>query len=88
MFRGLFTLIIQVYLSLIRPGFFYYLKLGGGGGGADSDLGHGAMKNSEIWHIHRVSQYKLAEEISILKSIFFYYANIYVNQFYAYFPKL
>ena len=39
-------------------------------GGADSapppsDLG--ATKNSEIWHVRRVSQYERADEIAILK---------------------
>ena len=52
-----------------RSGFFVYLKSGGGGGGGGggatpSDLGRGAHKNSEIWHVRRVSQYERADEIA------------------------
>ena len=53
------------------------------GGGADSappppsDLGRGATKNSEIWHIRRVGQYERADTISILKiKAFLNYANL------------
>ena len=42
-----------------------------------SDLGHGATKNSEIWHVRRVSQYECADKIAILKiKAFLNYANL------------
>ena len=68
-------------LTLKGPGFFVYLKSGGGGGGADSappsDLGRGATKNSEIWHVRRVSQYARVDEIAMLKiKEFLNYANL------------
>ena len=52
-----------------------------GGGGADSappsDLGRGATKNSEIWHVRRVHQYARADKIAMLKiKPFFNYANL------------
>ena len=59
-----------------RAGLFGYLKSGGGGGGGGgggfrrpppSDLGRGAAKNSEIWHVRRVSRYERADKIAILK---------------------
>ena len=68
-----------------RAGLFSLdLKSGGGGAGGippppppPSDLGRGATKNSEIWHVRRVSQYKRADEIAILKiKAFFNYANL------------
>ena len=70
-----------ITLTLKGPGFFVYLKSGGRGGGADSappsDLGRGAMKKSEIWHVRRVSQYERADEIAILKiKAFLNYANL------------
>ena len=55
-------------LTLKGPGFFVYLTAGGGGGGfrpPPPDLGRGATKNSEIWHVRRVSQYERADEIVI-----------------------
>ena len=57
----------------------------GGGGGEGgripppppSDLGRGAPKNSEIWHVRRVSQDQRADKISIVKiKAFFNYANL------------
>ena len=66
-------------LTLKGPGFFVYLKSGGGGtdSAPPSDLGRGATKNSEIWHIRRVGQYERADKISILKiKAFFEYANL------------
>ena len=71
-------------LTLKGPGFFVYFKSGGGGGGGGfgppppSDLGRGATKNSEIWHVRRVSQYERTDEIAILLKIkaFFNYANL------------
>ena len=67
-------------LTLKGPGFFVYFMTGGGGG-ADSappsDLGRGAPKNSEIWHVRRVSQDQRADKISIVKiKAFFNYANL------------
>ena len=66
-----------LFLSISSPG-------GGGvGGWADSappppsDLGRGATKNSEIWHLRRVSQYARADEIAMLKiKAFLNYANL------------
>ena len=73
----------QLGLTLKGPGFFVYFKSGGGGGGGGgfrpppSDLGRGATKNSEIWHIRRVGQYERADKISILKiKAFLNYANL------------
>ena len=43
------------------------------------DLGRGAVKNSEIWHARRVSQYERADEISIPKIKAFLNLQIYVN---------
>ena len=41
------------------------------------DLGRGAAKYSEIWHVRRVSRYERAVEISILKiKSFLNYANL------------
>ena len=61
-------------LTLKGPGFFDYLKSGGGGGGGrilpplgSRDLGRGATKNSEIWHVRRVIRYERADEFAILK---------------------
>ena len=72
-----------IHLTLKGRGFFVYLTAGGGGGGgrADSappsDLGRGATKNSDIWHVRRVSRYERADEISILKiKVFLNYANL------------
>ena len=66
-----------------RSGLFCPSQVRGGGGGGGglisqhpppSDL---ATKNSEIWHIRRVSQHKRADEISILKiKAFLNYANV------------
>ena len=76
---------VQRVNPLKGPGFFVYLKSGGGGGGggggADSappsDLGRGATKNSEIWHVRRVHQYARADKIAMLKiKPFFNYANL------------
>ena len=42
-----------------------------------SDLGRRAAKNSEIWHVRRVSRYERADEIAILKiKVFLNYANL------------
>ena len=66
-------------LTLKGPGFFVYLKSGGGGRPPPSDLGRGATKNSEIWHVRRVSQYERADEIAILKiKAFLNYANLFL----------
>ena len=46
-----------------RAGLFCLFQVRGGG----ADLGRGATKNSEIWHVRRVSQYERADEIAILK---------------------
>ena len=54
-----------IHLTLKGPGFFF-LSQGRGGGGGPA-LGRGATKNSEIWHVRRVSQYERADEIAILK---------------------
>ena len=59
--------------------------MAGGGGGAripppPQDLGRGATKNSEIWH---VSRYERADEIAILKIKAFLIMQIYVNYLYA-----
>ena len=64
-----------------RAGLFCLSQVRGGGGGADSappsDLGRGATKNSEIWHVRRVSQYARADEIAMLKiKAFLNYANL------------
>ena len=66
-----------------RSGLFCLSQVRGGGrgGGADSDppsdLSCGETKNSEIWHIRRVSQYERANKISILKiTAFLNYANL------------
>ena len=66
-----------------RAGLFCLSQVRGGGGGGGgfrpppSDLGRGATKNSEIWHVRRVSQYERAEEIAILKiKAFLNYANL------------
>ena len=69
----------QRNLTLKGPGFFVYLKSGGGGGfrPPPSDLGRGATKNSEIWHVRRVHQYARADKIAMLKiKPFFNYANL------------
>ena len=63
------TISFKSPLTLKGPGFFVYLKSG--------DLGRGATKNSEIWHICRVGQYERADKISILKiKAFLNYANL------------
>ena len=70
---------LLVLLTLKGPGFFVYLKSGGGRipPPPPSDLGRGATKNSEIWHIRRVGQYERADKISILKiKAFLNYANL------------
>ena len=55
-------------LTLKGPGFFVYLKSGGGRiPPPPSDLGRGATKNSEIWHVRRVHQYARADKIAMLK---------------------
>ena len=69
------------WLNPKRAGLFCLFQVRGGGGGADSappsDLGRGAAKNSEIWHVRRVSRYEHADEIAILKiQAFFNYANL------------
>ena len=70
-------------LTLKGPGFFVYLKSGGGGGGRipppPSDLGRGATKNSEIWHVRRVHQYARADKIAMLKIKQFLIMQIYVK---------
>ena len=70
-------------MSIVNPkrAWLVCLSHGRGGGGGDSappsDLGRGATKNSEIWHVRRVSRYERADEISILKiKAFFNYANL------------
>ena len=69
---------------MINPkeaGYFDPISQPGGGGGGQipppSDLGRGATKNSEIRHVRRVSQYKRADKIAILKiKAFLNYANL------------
>ena len=65
-------------LTLKGPGFYVYLKSGGGGfRPPPPDLGRGATKKSEIWHVRRVSQYARADEIAMLKiKAFLNYANL------------
>ena len=54
-------------LTLKGPGFFV----------PPSDLGCGAAKNSEIWHVRRVSQYARADKIAMLKiKAFLNYENL------------
>ena len=54
-----------------RAGLFWLSQVQGGGGGGlilpPLDLGRRATKNSEIWHIRRVSPYERAVEIALLK---------------------
>ena len=70
-------------LTLKGPGFFVYFK-SGGGGGADfpppppSDLGRGATKNSEIWHVRRVYTNVLTK-LQYWKLKHFWIMQIYVN---------
>ena len=75
--------VTKIHLTL--KGSFFFLSIswpGGGGGGGGfrpppSDLGRGATKNSEIWHVRRVSQYERADKIAILKiKAFLNYANL------------
>ena len=67
------------YINPKRAGLFCLSQVRGGGADSapPSDLGRGAMKNSEIWHVRRVSQYERADEIAILKiKAFLNYANL------------
>ena len=66
------------HLTLKGPGFFVYLKSGGGADSTSpSDLGRGATKSSEIWHVRRVSQYARADKIAMLKiKAFLNYENV------------
>ena len=67
-------------LTLKGPGFFVYLKSGGGGFRPPPPPQMPVAerrKNSEIWHVRRVSQYAHADEIAMLKiKAFLYYANL------------
>ena len=61
-------------LTLKGPGFFGLSQVRPP---PPPDLGRGEMKNSEIWHVRRVSQYQRADEISILIiKAFLNYANL------------
>ena len=58
----------RVHLTLKGWGFFVYLKAGGRiPPPPPSDLGRGATKNSEIWHVRRASQYDVLTKLQILK---------------------
>ena len=72
-------MLLAYCLTLKGPGFFVYLKSGGGADSAPppSDLGREAAKNSEIWHVRRVSHYARADKIAMLKiKAFLNYANL------------
>ena len=69
---------VDCILNPKRAGLFCLSQVRGGADSAPpSDLGRGATKNSEIWHIRRVGQYERADKILILKiKAFFKYANL------------